>query len=103
MPTETERKYPVSADDPSQGTPRSGRPASRTTPSTPRSGRPAPSARAVCPGPTCEIRIRAIDDTAAYLDSREVRFDAARFNQDGTRLITVRPGRVKLRDGATGR
>ncbi|MEU1793416.1 WD40 repeat domain-containing protein [Streptomyces californicus] len=35
-------------------------------------------------------------------DGREVRFDAARFSQDGTRLVTVRPGRVELRDGATG-
>ncbi|WP_420167216.1 hypothetical protein [Streptomyces violaceoruber] len=89
MPTETERKYPVSADDPRRHT----------------KIRETRTLRQSClpPGPTCEIQIRAIDDTAAYLDSREVRFDAARFNQDGTRLITVRPGRVKLRDGATGR
>ncbi|MFI1191003.1 hypothetical protein [Streptomyces californicus] len=35
-------------------------------------------------------------------NGREVPFEAARFNRDGTRLVTVRPGRVELRDGATG-
>ncbi|MDT0495241.1 hypothetical protein RM717_32615 [Streptomyces griseus] len=30
-------------------------------------------------------------------------FGAARFNQDGSRLVTTYPGRIELRDGATGR
>ncbi|WP_354597646.1 hypothetical protein R1Y80_20650 [Streptomyces sp. JL1001] len=34
--------------------------------------------------------------------ARERPFSAARFSPDGTRLVTVRPGEIELRDGATG-